>query len=382
MNYKLMDSNDNFIVLKYTDEALSKVVDYWTKERLENATPKPLDLYEQYNDNGTKCENTNNERLPVEIADTSIPPFNAGGKLFFTVNGVDYVASAEFCSSKQMILTTAHCFYDHESKKFAENVLFCHGYDDGVAYREQLYVIEEITLDNRFVLDNDNDRYLYDYAFGVTQTEANCEPLAYQLDVISGNVTSFGYPHNYEEGQKMVYVEGEVESSDKTLKIPDDPMKGGCSGGAWVKTGTNKIISVNSATLDGKDVIYGPIFSKDFESLLNYTKVIFVPVNAIRYFTLHNKAAVVARMQICWELGTQHGVYEESGYHDVCAAGERTVDLLLSDIPDGATVQLKVNVVAGKDSKANETFIYDSRAAKTVYYELSGTTLKNKLKMK
>ena len=110
---------------------------------------------------------------------------------------------------------------------------------------------------------------------------------------------------------------------------------------------------------------------------------------AIRYFKLQNKGAFVVRMKIEWtniEDGNEsHGVYEPSGYHDICAAAERTIDLkelkknngspLLSE---GAKVKLKAVVVAGKD-KVSEEFTYSPSSGDTATFKITGTTLINTL---
>jgi hypothetical protein len=105
----------------------------------------------------------------------------------------------------------------------------------------------------------------------------------------------------------------------------------------------------------------------------------------IRYFKLHNAGAFVARMQVKWtgndgQGNESHGTYEPSGYHDVCAAAERTIDLNDTNIPDGACVTLKVVVVLGKDNTADETYTYKRDCGDTAYYKISGTTLNNHLK--
>ena len=163
-----------------------------------------------------------------------------------------------------------------------------------------------------------------------------------------------------------------------------NPMGGGCSGGAWVKSGTNKVVSVNSYSYSNSpDNQYGPLFTEDFEKLLEYTKdqLPLVQGKDLRYFTLHNSGAFVARMKIEWTYGESSGTYEESGYHDICVGQDRTIDIASIDgaIPPGAYVRLKVHVVAGKGKTANEEFIYSPYSIEQASYEIIGTTLHNNL---
>ena len=72
-----------------------------------------------------------------------------------------------------------------------------------------------------------------------------------------------------------------------------------------------------------------------------------------RAFTLHNDGNFVAHIVLIWthpETG-KSGEYEQSGYHDICKYAERTVNLSDTDIPLGALVHLKVDVVLGKDNE-------------------------------
>lgn len=231
--------------------------------------------------------------------------------------------------------------------------------------------------------DPENKSYYdYDYAFGITEVEATCECLDYKIlsDLSKEKVRSFGYPANFSKGEQMVTTEGNVAEMGNRLKMPNNPMRGGASGGAWVLSGTNTVVSLNSTYYkEGRTEVHGPKFTKRFESLLEEAMTFIASPEKIRYFRLKNKDGVVARMQIIWTLGNTTKGYEESGYHDICALGERTIDMVLSDVPDGATVQLKAKVMLGKNKTASEKFIYSSNAAKTAYYELSGTSQHDKL---
>jgi hypothetical protein len=66
-------------------------------------------------------------------------------------------------------------------------------------------------------------------------------------------------------------------------------------------------------------------------------------------------------------------------YHDVCAGAEREIDLNDTRISNGSTVQLKVDVVAGKDKTADELFEYNKSCGEIAEYKISGTTLIDKL---
>ncbi|MDR0417595.1 MAG: hypothetical protein LBH76_09870 [Propionibacteriaceae bacterium] len=110
----------------------------------------------------------------------------------------------------------------------------------------------------------------------------------------------------------------------------------------------------------------------------------------IRYVTLRNGAAYVARIQIQYKNIISHDgeskcegqwrTWETHDYHDIMLSHERTVDLAdVDEIQDGAKIRLQVFVVAGRDLTANDIFEYRDAAAKTAAYTCKGTTLFNSL---
>lgn len=104
----------------------------------------------------------------------------------------------------------------------------------------------------------------------------------------------------------------------------------------------------------------------------------------IRFFKLKNDGAFVVRIEVIWthvdEDGNEgHGTYRPKGYHDICQYAERTLDLNDTNIPNGATVNIKAEVVYGKDNPGEEKFIYKETAAATAKYRIKGTTLSNQM---
>ena len=113
----------------------------------------------------------------------------------------------------------------------------------------------------------------------------------------------------------------------------------------------------------------------------------------IRYFKVHNAGAFVARIHVLCSVRDgkvlKRVELKEPGYQDICASTERTVDLAdlrYTDsaghehpLADGAPVQLKVVVVAGKDKTAEEEFAFSPRSGAMKTYKISGTTLNSTL---
>lgn len=110
----------------------------------------------------------------------------------------------------------------------------------------------------------------------------------------------------------------------------------------------------------------------------------------IRYITLQNKGAFVARIEVEYKAkhtDKQGNVsydakwksWHSDGYRDICAAAERTVDLTGSSIPDESQVRLKAIVKLGSDCASNDQYIYNKTSSKSAVYKVGGTTLINSL---
>lgn len=112
----------------------------------------------------------------------------------------------------------------------------------------------------------------------------------------------------------------------------------------------------------------------------------------IRYIKLKNTGGFVAQIEVQYKqkhTDSQGNIsydaewknWHYDGYRDICAGAERTVDLLLdANIPEDSQVRLKAVVVWGSDCVSEEQYIYQQSNSQMAVYEISGTTLINKLK--
>lgn len=114
-------------------------------------------------------------------------------------------------------------------------------------------------------------------------------------------------------------------------------------------------------------------------------------MDTVRYFKLKNTGAFVARIKV--EYKARHAdssgnisydaewkSWDPSGYHDICASAERTVDLCKdANLPEGSQVRLKAVVVAGSDKTSSDHYIYQSTSPNTAVYKIKGATFSNSL---
>lgn len=263
MGYKHFIDGEHEVIV-FDDLAMKAALDYWTEERMKNAVP--MDMNEIITDSGD-ASSEHSVNLKVERADVEKYPYNAGGKLYFTLNGIDGCGSAQFCGDSKLVLTAAHCVKDRKTGNYAENLLFRRAYKS-VSYAQSI-AIHSVALKAWWTTDE--NYYQWDYAFGVTRTACNVKTLNYKLSESEGTAISFGYPYNYYDGEYMVRTEGSyVKYATGQLIMRGNPMTQGCSGGAWIDS-DNNVISVNSTTASGSSV-QGPMFTDKFESLVAYAK--------------------------------------------------------------------------------------------------------------
>lgn len=273
MGFKVVSSEENEAVI-FDVQTVNSSLEYWTEERMRNAVPFGIELPAPA---GMEYKPILAEEGEVKTADLSKPPFSSGGKIFFTIQGKDYCGSAEFCADKKLILTAAHCLRDRDTGEWVENIVFQRGYNNG--FYKQKIKIRAAALKSYWCGKPVIDCYQWDYGFGITDEEAEVTPLEYEKNILSEQVQAFGYPGNYHQGQKMVYANGEIESgthAEKTiLRMQGNPMKQGCSGGAWVSSASGKVVGVNSFIYATEEkAVYGPVLTNDFESLVIYAKTL------------------------------------------------------------------------------------------------------------
>lgn len=264
----LRDNNNNVAyTFEMEENSIQRINDYWTPERKKSAIPIMLgaeDVIEKFDVTVTD---------PAK-ADLSKMPFAAGGKLFFSRAGTNYVASANIMESHNLLLTAAHCVQDKDTGQIGENFLFERCYDSGNASEKLTF--KTVALKEFWYSEK---KWKWDYAIVILNSDSNVDtPLHYSTEDVAGKtVTAFGYPVNYYNGKSMVFVKGSVASrEDHTWLINGCKMRGGSSGGAWVLEDDKTVIGVNSYGPVSTSVDYegSPIFDENFESLYQYVQTL------------------------------------------------------------------------------------------------------------
>ena len=261
------DSNGN---MSYTYDAgelnRKRILDYWTPERRASAIPdESCQVEKRLGADGDEVATTD-----PQLADTSIMPFAAGGKLFFSRNNANYIASAEIVCSRSIVLTAAHCVQDKDSGSLCENFLFERCYSDGSAAESLTF--RTVAFKKYW---HEQKAWKWDYAFAILdEISSLMSPLTYSTENLDEKaLTAFGYPANYYNGKKMVRIDGSSNATNfGTREISGDKMRGGSSGGAWLLKDSSIVVGINSYGPVSEELAYmgSPVLDAEFDSLYQY----------------------------------------------------------------------------------------------------------------
>ena len=245
---------------------------YWTPERKKAAVPAPMGLVTAA-PQMPEAENAEPATAPKQ-ADLTKMPFTAGGKLFFTMDSVDYVASANIFMHRNMLLTAAHCIQDNKTGNVGENFVFEQCYSGEESSGD--FYIKTVALKENWYLMKD---YKFDFAIAILDKNSNYgQPLQYTTDqnVPGKTVTSMGYPVAIDDGEQMMFTKGPVTTrtgQEGHWIMYGSKMGPGSSGGAWVLEDGLTAVGLNAYIVkSGEEIMYSgsPRFNEDFEKLYQY----------------------------------------------------------------------------------------------------------------
>ncbi|KAL7574527.1 hypothetical protein ACA910_015883 [Epithemia clementina (nom. ined.)] len=268
-----------------------KVIAYWTPGRRRAA--KPLDrVLEESADGsrqlmlrtGTNTKSTHRQ-LQTTVADGD---WNAGGKineaagrLFFSINGSNYVCSASVVNDygtagRSLLATAAHCVYDESIDRFANNYLFIPKQDDGGTDASNrvcsddyygCWVPTHAVIDSRWATGTWSSNIPYDYALLVVPDSGAWTSGSNNLDnqvldnavppvevdftneqgLVSGSWVQF-HGYSYNQDPHFRYCRVQANSQTDRWIVPGCMLSGGASGGPCQPNndGNGKLYSVVS----------------------------------------------------------------------------------------------------------------------------------------
>eukprot|EP01090_Pellita_catalonica_P004269 TRINITY_DN14096_c0_g1_i1.p1 TRINITY_DN14096_c0_g1~~TRINITY_DN14096_c0_g1_i1.p1 ORF type:complete len:290 (+),score=42.97 TRINITY_DN14096_c0_g1_i1:3-872(+) len=257
---------------------------YWTRERMESATPMPLvglDAKEKVK----AGENTVGDldscwfggcsyssELHDDRSTYMTTPFSSIGKVYFSLGVNNYVCSGSYIGNG-LVWTAGHCVFDNTNNVNATNFRFVPGlYRDDEIYGS--YDAEFICPSAKWMNPPDSGTGLsWDFGLvrlsGVPDTLASVD-IAFNVKPAAGEAfTSYGYP----AGAPFT---GILDNTCYTSWCCDDgntnigagcDSTGGSSGGGWLDS-DNTLIGLNSYQYNFQpDVMYSPLFGAEASAL-------------------------------------------------------------------------------------------------------------------
>lgn len=213
---------------------------------------------------------------PVDAPGASSPYWNTG-KLVFRKDGSTRRCTAQFVDTN-VLLTAAHCVYDAKTGVWNSGFRFYQAYDERTSTQSVGWRC--VSIFDGYHTPSKN--YAFDYAFILTDPGDIQAPLTLHTGVpATVSLTAVGYPANYGDGKKLYRVDGDWDAvDDGIVKMTDNPMRSGNSGGAWFSefkvdgdAANNLVVSVNSHHIVGNNTDeYGPLFTADTQRLLDHVR--------------------------------------------------------------------------------------------------------------
>lgn len=250
------------------DSSPYDVRQYWTPERKKAAVP----AHRYGAGPAFELPDASNAAPATDPkqADLSQMPFITGGKLFFTLDGVDYVGSGNIFMRNNLLLTAAHCVQDDITGHLAENFVFERCYTGELSTED--FSFKTVALKENWYTEKDNK---WDYAIAVLNTNSTvATPLKYTTaSALGKTVTAMGYPLNYFDGAQMMFINGTVTQRVDNWTLIGGKLSNGASGGAWVLEDNETAVGLNSfSTKTAKGGIYmgSPKFDAEFDKLYQY----------------------------------------------------------------------------------------------------------------
>lgn len=204
------------------------------------------------------------------------------GRVFLTMDGVDFVCSASTVksASKDLVVTAGHCVKDGKGA-WAGNWTFVPGYEPGGGKPYGSYTARRMFVAGPWSRSADD-------SYDVGMVALNTSNGRHVADVVGtqeiafnssrgGQVYGFGFPADPPfDGEDLIYCSGQVrddpygQTRDQGLRCD---MTAGSSGGPWlssfdVTTGRGRLTSVSSFKYSNdRGTMYGPYFGDSAKAL-------------------------------------------------------------------------------------------------------------------
>ena len=283
----------------------SRVLSYWTRERIANA--KPRDFVRNANGSFSLAKTTPRAKPGGSGNNVLGASWTGGGavlklsgKVLFTMNSGDYICSGtlitDSANDRSIVITAGHCSYDAADGGFARNWTFYPEFDTNATYtcsqsKWGCWVATALAVHNGFAQSGgfNTQATTYDWSFAVLKNGGFANNLAetalggtmartFTAPAVGSQTFNFGYPaagkyHGYDLTYCSDQIFNDPLNQNLTFGVDCD-MTGGSSGGPWLanfntSTGAGTVDSVNSYGYSGVKREYGPKFNGNTSATFN-----------------------------------------------------------------------------------------------------------------
>ncbi|MFE3453063.1 trypsin-like serine peptidase [Nonomuraea sp. NPDC059194] len=204
------------------------------------------------------------------------------GRVFLTMDGVDFVCSASTVKSanRDVVVTAGHCVKDGKGS-WAANWTFVPGYESGGGRPYGTFTARRMFVAGPWSRSADDSYDVGMVALNTSGGEHVADVVGFQDIVFNpsrgGQMYGFGYPADPPfDGERLIYCAGRVgddphgQTRDQGLRCD---MTAGSSGGPWMSdfdavTGRGTVSSVSSFKYsDDRATMYGPYFGDSAKAL-------------------------------------------------------------------------------------------------------------------
>lgn len=204
-------------------------------------------------------------------------PYSAIGKLFMTFDGQDFVGSA-WVVAETAVFTAAHCVFDVERGRWADNILFVPQFNAGTT------PVGDWTARLIVALEGWTQQRKFEYDLAAFVTDRPIRPATGSLGWMAnhapnqGPYKAVGYPSQplpgfRFDGRRVWQSIGGYIQGTNPVQMHNN-MTGGCSGGPWIVARNRNVYAngLNSFRYNGQPTtLYSPYFGDAFLKI--YEKV-------------------------------------------------------------------------------------------------------------
>ena len=226
----------------------NRVEEYWTRERMENATQLDQQPPKRSKGKRNKSSVRRAEQIfegtagDVDGLTVDVPPQSTVGKVFVTIEGKDKEASGSVVvsDSHDLVVTAAHVLYSLEENRFVDNMMFAPGYNNGETPFGK-WTAETVSVLKQW---SENMPNRDDYDIGLVRLKPREDEKIQDVTGANGicfdcrknaSATIHGYPGAIDNGQRLISCQGRTEAKNNFLRMQNCPaITPGASGGPWL----------------------------------------------------------------------------------------------------------------------------------------------------